>query len=236
MKGTLLNTATVAAGALIGWPIGEAIPEKYKEIVIWGLALVTAAVAIKMSLQSKNPLVLALAMAFGGCLGAFIGIQAGIVNFADWAKAALGARGRFNEAIITTSVLFCVGPMTIIGCLEDALEGKSDLLRLKSTLDGIAAIFFAAALGPGVLVTAAVVLVFQGALTLIGRPLRGLAEDSDLMAELSGVGGVMLIGTALRMLDIKQIPVADYLPALFFAPFFVWLGRRFKKPHAEATG
>ncbi|HVL40394.1 MAG TPA: DUF554 family protein [Fimbriimonadaceae bacterium] len=159
-----------------------------------------------------------------------LGLSAGLQHFAEWARTTFGAdSGDFNKGLITTSILFCVGPMTILGCLQDGLQGKIELLALKSTMDGFGAIFFAAALGEGVLVAALVVLVFQGALTLLARPLRSLASDDELLAEMSGAGGAMLLGTGLGLLEIKRVPVELYLPALAIAPAFAVAGRHLSR-------
>ena len=152
-----------------------------------------------------------------------------------WAKANLGGTGRFTEAIVATSILFCVGPMTLLGCIQDGLEGKSDLLALKSTMDGIAAVFFAAAMGPGVLVTAVVVLVFQGAITLAAGRLRKFAENASAVAEMSAAGGAILLATGFGLLGIKTLPTANFLPALVLAPLLAWgLGRIEVKSKARA--
>jgi uncharacterized membrane protein YqgA involved in biofilm formation len=116
--------------------------------------------------------------------------------------------------------------MTLLGCIQDGLEGKSDLLALKSTLDGIGAVFFAATLGPGVLVTALVILVFQGILTWLAKPLSAISKDEDLLAEATGAGGAIMLAIGFSLTGIKSIPTAHYLPALFLAPLFVVAGRR----------
>ncbi|AIE86307.1 DUF554 domain-containing protein [Fimbriimonas ginsengisoli] len=236
MRGTLLNTTTVAVGASVGLLVGHSIPDSYKQVALHGLGLVTVGIGIGMFLRAKNPLISAIAIAFGGIIGLALGIHAGIEHLAEWLKAQLGAHGSstFAEGLITTFVLFCVGPMTLLGCLQDALERKIDLLALKSTMDGIAAVFFAAALGPGVLVTAGLLLLFQGALTLMARPLRPLAEDPDALAELSGAGGAILLGTGIGLLGLADLHTANYLPAIFLAPLLVLIGRRIPKKAVAA--
>src|SRR5579862_4324676 len=164
MKGTLLNTATVAAGATVGLLVGKTIPVSYKDVALSGLGLVVCGLGIKMFLKSHNALVAAISVAVGGIIGLAIGIHAGIDHLSEWARLHFGGEaGKFNEGLITSFVLFCIGPMTLLGCVEDGLEGNIELLALKSTLDGIAAIFLAAAFGAGVLVTAGLLLIFQGA-------------------------------------------------------------------------
>lgn len=230
-RGALLNFATVFAGALVGLLVGSALPERLKIVALSGLGLVTVGMSIKMFLQARNLLAVAAAVALGGVLGSAIGIDAGLQSFAEFMRQRTGGgdAAQFNTALVATSVLFCVGPMTLLGCIEDALENRLNLISVKSTMDGIAAVFFAAAsrsAGLGVLTTAFVVLVVQTVLTLAARALKPLADDEELMAEFTGTGGALLMGTGLGLLQIKSLPVADYLPALVLAPLFVSLGRR----------
>lgn len=228
-KGTLLNTLTVFLGGLIGWLFFKNVGHEYRNIAISGLGLVTLGIGLKMLLGSKNILVVAAAIALGGMLGLFLGIQNGIEVFADWAKLQVGATEdtSFVSVLITSSVLFCVGPMTLIGCMQDRLEGKSELLALKSTMDGFAAIFFGVASGPAIMVTALVILVFQSLLTFGAGVLKPVANDEEQLAELSAAGGVMLMGTGFGLLEVLNLPVANYLPALIIAPCLVLAFRRF---------
>ena len=235
-RGTLLNTATVAVGAGVGLLAGKAIPGEYKDLAISALGLVTLGFGIKSFIQSKNVLLVAGALVLGGVLGLLLHIQQGVDGFADWAKAAFGGQGSdtFQQAVITTSILYCVGPLTLLGCLKDALEDDIELLAIKSTMDGIGSVFFAAALGPGVLVTAGVVLVVQGTITLAASPLKRFAKDEGMIAEATAVGGVMLMAIGLGLLKIKELPVASLLPALFVAPLFAWAAQRWKRRSTEA--
>jgi uncharacterized membrane protein YqgA involved in biofilm formation len=197
MKGTLLNTATVAVGSIIGLVIGKIIPASAQQIALSGLGLVTIGIGIKMFLGSKNILIVAGSIAIGGIIGLLLGIQVGLEHVADWVKHSIGGGGTFSEGFVASCVLFCIGPMTILGCIQDGLEGKTELLALKSTMDGVAAIFLAASLGIGVLFSAVFVLIFQGALTLAARPLAGLKNDENLLAELGGTGGPIMMALAL---------------------------------------
>lgn len=237
-RGTFLNTATVAAGSLIGLAIGANLHVAYKEIAMGGIALVTLGMGMKMFLQSRNVVIVAMSVALGGMLGLALGIQAGIESFAEWAKGAFGGGGQdtFTTGLVAASVLFCVGPMTLIGCVEDGLEGKMDLLALKSTMDGIVSVFMAAAWGQGVLVSALVVLVVQGTLTLLAGLLRPIAKDPDMLAELSGAGGVILMGIALGLLELKELHTANFLPALALGPAFSLLLRRVSARRAVLEG
>lgn len=232
MRGTLLNTATVAVGATAGALMGNHIPADYKTLVLAGLGLVASGIGIKLFLQSKNVLVVAAAISLGAILGMLLGIQHGIEALAEWTKAALGGQGQFAEGLVAASVLFCVGPTTLLGCIQDGLEGNIELLSLKSTMDMFAAMFLAASMGWGVLVSAAVVLVFQGLLTLAARPLRPLANDQAMLAEVSGTGGAIMIAIGLGLLEIKKLPTANFLPAIFLAPCLIAIGRAFSRRRA----
>jgi uncharacterized protein len=240
-RGTLLNTATVAVGAGIGLVAGSVIPTEYQDVVMGGLGLITVGIGVKLFLEAKNIVIVAAAVALGGILGLALGVHAAIEAFAEWAKQTFGGQGSstFTEAIIVTSVLFCVGPMTLLGCIQDALEDKIELLAIKSTMDGFCAIFFAAALGPGVLVSAGVVLVVQGLLTISATPLKRLMRDEAAIGNASSVGGVMLLGIGFGLLaepgflptDRSQLPIANFIPALFLAPAISslagqWAGRQ----------
>jgi len=231
MRGTLLNTATVAVGAAVGLLVGRAIPDAYKQVALQGLGLVTVGLGIGMFLKGRNPLIAALAVAGGGVLGLALGIHYGIESIAEWARVRFNEEsgGTFAQGLVTSFVLFCVGPMTLLGCLQDALERKIDLLSVKSTMDGVAAVFLAAASGAGVLVTALLVLLFQGTLTLLARYLRPLAQDEETLAETSGTGGALLLGTGIGLIGLKDLQTANYLPAVFIAPLLVVLFRRLSR-------
>jgi uncharacterized membrane protein YqgA involved in biofilm formation len=229
IRGTLLNTAAIIVGALIGLGASEVLSKDLLQMATVGLGLVTMGIGIKLFLESKNVLIVAAAIGIGGMIGQAIGIHAGLEAFAGWAKGSLGGGETFNEAIVSTSVLFCVGPMTLLGCLQCALEDRMELLGVKAVMDGIASIFFAATLGPGVLVTAAVVLVSQGALTLAARRLAGLARDRELLAETSAAGGPILLSIGFGLAGIASFRSENMLPALVLAPLFVLLLRRFTR-------
>ncbi|HRI43559.1 MAG TPA: DUF554 domain-containing protein [Fimbriimonadaceae bacterium] len=229
LRGTLLNTATIVVGALIGLWLSHALTKDLLDMATIGLGLVSMCIGIKMFLESKNVLIVAAAIGIGGLVGQAIGIHSGLEAFAEWARGTLGGGETFNEAVVSTSVLFCVGPMTLIGCLQCALEDRIELLGVKAVMDGIASIFFAATLGPGVLVTAAVVLVSQGALTLFARRLSGLAKDKELLAETSAAGGPILLAIGFGLAGVAKFPSENLLPALVLAPLLVMLARRFTR-------
>ncbi len=230
MRGTILNTATVAVGSGLGLLLGRALPAEAQHLVMSGLGLVTVGMAVRMFLVGKNVFAVAAAIALGGLLGFAMGLHEGLALFAHWAERSLGAagpEGRFAEGLVTASVLFCVGPMTLLGCLQDGLEGRSELLSVKATLDGFASIFLAAALGPGVFFSAVVILLVQGLMTAAARPLRPLAKNSAALVEMEATGGAILLAIGLQMLGVVTLPVANYLPALALAPLLARGLRRF---------
>ena len=218
MKGTLLNTGTVLVGSLVGLAVGRILPPTLEPVAMGALGLVTLAMGVRMTLESKNPVIVAGALVVGGLLGALLGIAPALDALGETLKAAVGGGGTFVQGWVTATVLFCVGPMTILGCIEDGLTGRSETLNLKSTLDGVAALFFAAPLGVGVVFSALSVLLIQGAITLAARPLRPLRDRPEALAELSGVGGCVLLAVGLGILELKRLPVANFLPALVLAP------------------
>ena len=227
MRGTLLNTATVLVGAGLGVAVGSGVPVAYQDVALHGIGLVGLGVAIKMFIGTRNPLIVVAAMAGGGVIGLALGLHKEVLQLALWSQDRLGGHGNFAAGIVTSFVLFCVGPMTLLGCLEDGLERKIDILSLKSTMDGITSFFLAAATGAGLFVTAVLLLVFQGALTLAAKPLRPLAEHPAALAETTAAGGAVLGATAFGLLGIKDLYPTNYLPAIFIAPFLALAAERF---------
>jgi uncharacterized membrane protein YqgA involved in biofilm formation len=228
--GSVFNFITVALGGLIGWGIGSRLDAKYQEIALAALGIITLAIGVKMLLGAKNLVIVAAASAIGGVIGLSLGIHDSIENFAIWAKNMLNAdSSSFVDVMLTTSVLFCIGPMTLLGCIQDRTEGKSELLNLKSIMDGFVSIFFGASSGPAMLVTAVVVLIFQLSLTAAAGLLKPIVEDEEMLADLSATGAVMLVGTGLSLLNIRSLQNANYLPAMVLTPLFLYLSRKISK-------
>lgn len=218
MRGTLLNVATVLVGSINGLLLGNVLPPDMKVVAQSGIALACFAFGLKMVFDSKSFLIVVSSIVLGGILGVLLGIQSGLDASAEWVRQQVGGQGTFNEGLITSTVLFCIGPMTLLGCIQDGLERRIELLGFKSILDGVSAIFLAATLGVGVLFSAAFVLIIQGGLTLAARLMKPLADRPPLVREASAVGGVILMSIALGILEIKSIPSAAFLPALLIAP------------------
>ena len=231
MTGTLLNIATVLIGGSIGLLFGARIPERFKSTVIAGLGLFTAAMGLQMFLKTTNPLIVLGALLIGALLGEWGRIEDGLHNlgailerrFARDDPAEADGSARFIRGFLTASLLFCVGPMTILGSIQDGLTGDYNLLAVKSVLDGFAALAFASTLGMGVLFSIIVILVFQGGISLLAFQLSAIVTD-PMLAEMTATGGVILFALALSsLLEIKKIRVGNFLPALFVAPLIVWI-------------
>lgn len=240
--GTLINVAAVVAGAAIGLRLtGRFSPSTRNLItdVLGLLTMVIAATAVAPLFHDDLAdavgstlvfVVILLAMIVGTLLGAELRIERRLDALGDQilARSRRGngaddeARARFTQGFVGASLLFCVGPLTVLGSLSEGLGLGPDQLLAKSILDFFSAVAFASSLGWGVMVAAAVVAVVQGTLTVLGALLGSLFSTAQVDA-LSIVGGVMLLGLSLRLLDLKKIRVADMLPALVLAPLFVWL-------------
>jgi uncharacterized protein len=218
--GTALNVATVLAGAALGLGFGRVIPGSLQQTIRAVVGLFVAVYGIQMALRTHNPLVLLVSMLLGALIGEALRLDDGMQALGRWAERRAGRgseTGRVSLAFVTTSLLFCVGPLTVVGSFLDGSRGDITLLAIKSTLDGVSAIIFAATLGWGVVLSAASVLVVQGTLTLLAFLLH--ASLSDLQTtELTAAGGIAVVGLALGLLELKTIKVANLLPGLLIAP------------------
>lgn len=241
MIGTLINFTTVMVGGVLGLLIGGRLSERIKVIVIAALGLITLVLGISAAIQTENALIPLVALVFGAIIGELLDIDGAINRLGDWLKGRfenIGSGPTFTTAFVIASLQFCVGPLTILGSINDGLTGNYSLLAIKAVLDGFSAIVFASTFGVGVLFAGATILLYQGTLSLLAgsiKPLLVTIPGAKIAAqpsviELSAVGGVILIGLALNILDLKKIKVANMLPALLLAPFFVILLHRFGIP------
>jgi uncharacterized membrane protein YqgA involved in biofilm formation len=239
-SGTLVNVATVLLGCGVGVLLGNRLPVRTRDLVTDGLGLVTLLIAatsatavlspdLAAEVGSSAPMLIVLgAVLVGGISGSLLGLEQGVERLGGWLQRRLvgssdsADRARFVEGFVVTSLLFCTGPLTILGSLSDGLGNGADQLYLKAALDGFAAVAFAAAFGWGVAASAGTVLVVQGLLTLLGVVAGDVLPEAQLLA-ITATGGVLLVGVALRLLRIREIAVADLLPAVLVAPLLVSL-------------
>jgi uncharacterized protein len=227
MTGTILNTISVLIGGTLGLLFGARLPERLKQTVVSGMGLFTAAIGIQMFLKTENPLIVLGALLIGTLLGEWWGIEDGLQNLGAWLEKRFSKsdadNNRFIRGFLTASLLFCVGPMTILGSIQDGLTGDYSLLAVKSVLDGFASLAFASTLGMGVLFSTLIILVYQGGISLLAAQLNAIVTPA-MMNELTAAGGVILIGLAISsLLEIKQIRTGNFLPALAIAPLIVWI-------------
>ena len=228
MTGTLLNIATVLLGGLIGLLFGARIPDPLKSTVISGMGLFTAAMGVQMFLNTENPLIVLGALLIGTLLGEWWRIEDGLQNLGKFLEQRFSKEGedgsnKFVRGFLTASLLFCVGPMTILGSIQDGLKGDYNLLAVKSVLDGFAALAFASTLGVGVMFSTIIILVYQGGISLLAAQLDAIVTPA-MMNELTATGGVILLGLAISsLLEIKKIRVGNMLPGLAIAPVIVWI-------------
>ena len=214
MKGTLVNTAAVVLGSLIGMAVGSRLPEKVKQIVMNGLGLCTLLIGFKMAFKGEQILLIIGSLILGGIIGELLDIESWLERLGEKIKKRVKSdSGNFGVGVVTASLVFCVGPMTVVGSIEDGIRGDASILYAKSVLDGFASIAFASGLGIGVLFSAVTVLVYQGLLTLLGQKLSFLLSG-HVINELTATGGLMIVGIGLLLLDIKRVKVGNFLPAL----------------------
>lgn len=228
MTGTILNMITVIIGGALGARLGARLPEKMRETVMHGLGLMTLVIGVQMAIGTRNILIVLASILFGGILGEVLGIQARLdaLGNALETRFARGAQaGTFTRGFVTASLVFCVGPMTILGSIQDGLLGDYNLLAIKSTLDGFAALAFASTLGIGVAFSALTVFVVQGGISvaamLFGGALGAITRTTPWVIEMTATGGVLIMGISLILLDLKPVRVGNLLPAIFFAPLIV---------------
>jgi uncharacterized membrane protein YqgA involved in biofilm formation len=226
--GTVVNVLSVVGGTAVGLALGARLPERTRTTVLNGIGLVVLGVGVDSFLDTRNAVFPIVSVALGGLLGDALRIEERLAQLGEWLRrrfAARAAGSTFVEGFVTASLTFCIGPLTILGSVADGVRGDAELLVVKSALDGIVAIAYAASMGIGVGFSALVVAVVQGTLTLLGAGVGDLLTDR-MIDELTATGGVLILGIGLRLLDIKRLPVASYLPGLVFAPVLVGLFAR----------
>lgn len=228
MTGTLLNVLTVIIGGVLGARLGARLPEKMRETVMHGLGLMTLVIGMQMAIGTRNILIVLASILFGGIVGEILGVQARLDALGRYLEErfARGERaGTFTRGFVTASLVFCVGPMTILGSIQDGLIGDYTLLAIKSMLDGFAGLAFASTLGIGVAFSALTVFVVQGGISvaamLFGSALGSVARTTPWVIEMTATGGVLIMGIGLILLDLKQVRVGNLLPAIFIAPLIV---------------
>lgn len=228
MTGTIINVAAILLGSILGILFGGRLSNQLKSTVVLGMGLFLLGMGLQMFLKTENSLVVLGALVFGTLLGEWWRIEDGLKKFGEFlesrfSREADDVSNRFIRGFMTASLLFAIGPIGILGSIQDGLSGDYNLLVVKSVIDGFVSIAFASTLGIGVAFSSLIIFVYQGAISLMAIQLDAIVTTS-MMNELTATGGILLIGIGIsNLLEIKKIRVGNMLPALLIAPLIVWV-------------
>jgi len=223
--GTLINTATVIVGGGVGVLVGHRIPEAIRTVVVQVIGMVTLVMGVDYVLQSHNLVFPLVGTVVGAVIGELMRVERGLERLGAWLKRRFtrgGEESRFVTGFVTATLLFCIGPMTVLGAIEDASGRTPQLYIIKGTLDGFMTVVFAATYGIGAAFSAVGVFVVQGTLTLFGTGLDSLLTDR-MRTEMFAAGGLMVLAIGLNLLEIRRIRLGSLLPALVVTPVLVAL-------------
>ena len=222
MLGTLINAAAVIIGSIIGVLVHTKLPKKLTATAFQAIGLFTIFLGISMALKTQNFLIMIFSVVLGSLIGETLDIDSWINRFGDYLKKKLNSKeSNFSEGFVTAFLLFCMGSMTILGAIEEGLGNPPNLLLSKSMLDGFSSIALASSLGIGVLFSALPLLIFQGGITLFAASLQDVFTLT-LINEVTAVGGLLLIGLGITILEIKEIKVLNMMPSLLVAALLVY--------------
>jgi len=225
MTGTFINAGAILVGSIIGISIHSRLPERFTKIVFQSIGLFTLFLGVYMGLKTNNFFLIIISLVIGGILGELLHLDIKINKMGDYLKSKFKSdNSKFSEGLVTAFLLFCMGSVTILGAIEEGLGGKPNLLLAKSVLDGVSSIALAAAFGFGVAFSIIPLLVYQGGLTLLAFYFGNYFSE-PIINELTSVGGIMLIGLGINILEIKQLKIINLLPSLvviiLLAYFFI---------------
>lgn len=215
MLGSIVNSAAVVLGSILGVFINKGIKDEYKNIIMDAVGLTVVVMGIGSAIKSENLILVIISIVLGSIIGEVIGIQQKLDKLGDGLEKRLGkGNSNFSKGFVTGSLVFCIGAMAIVGALESGLTGDNSTLFAKSVLDGITSIIFASTLGIGVAFSAVSLLVYEGSISLLASFLSNLLS-TQAITEMSSVGGILIIAIGLNVLGIKKIKVGNMLPAVF---------------------
>ncbi|MBU2603002.1 MAG: DUF554 domain-containing protein [Actinobacteria bacterium] len=224
--GTAINMGAVILGAAVGVGLGQRLPARVRETVMDGLGLLTFIMGLRMAFETEQFLVMLGSILLGGLVGEALAIERRLESFGDYLQARMSVgSSTFSTGFVTASLMFCVGPLAVLGSIEDGLKGTIEILAVKSVLDGFASLAFAATLGWGVAFSALPLMVYQGALTL-GAGFFDRVLTEAMINEMTAVGGLLVLSIGLRLLGLREIRTGNLLPGLLLAPVLVVVGER----------
>jgi hypothetical protein len=223
MLGTIVNVITVVIGGSIGLLLNKKLPDRFVKIFFQAIGLFTLFLGFSMALKSTHVLHMIMALITGALIGETLKLEVFMESIGDGLKARLKiGNEKFTEGMLTSFLLFCVGPLTIVGAIDEGIGNSSEPLLIKSLMDGVSSIALASGLGVGVVFSAIPLFLFQGGITLLAM-LFGSFFPEMYAVELGAVGGILLIGLGINILEIKKIKVMNLLPALVMIVLLLWL-------------
>lgn len=215
LTGTIVNTLAIIAGALVGVIAKKAIPQRMGDLVMSAIPIVVMVLGVQFGIASSNILIVIVSLVVGGIIGEWIDIDRRLDDFGVRIQSKMkGGDSNFSAAFVSTTLIYCVGSMAILGSIESGINGNHTILYTKSLMDGISAIFFASTLGAGVIFSGISVFIYQGILTVLAGYI-GPYLSPEVVTEMSASGGILLIALSFTILGIKKIKVANLLPAIF---------------------
>jgi len=225
LLGTLANALAIVAGSLVGLFFGRFVPKKHSEIMLQAVGFAIILIGLKMAWKTEGFILLICSLAFGSGIGAAIGIEERMNRLGKRLEERFMSKGTgFSKAFVTTTLLYCVGSLAIVGSLESGLSGNHDTLFAKSVLDGLGSILFSATMGIGVLFSAVSVFLYQGSIAVSASLVRHLLTP-EVIAQMSAVGGLLIVGMGFNMLGMSRLKVGDMLPAVFI-PLLAHIARQ----------
>jgi uncharacterized protein len=227
MLGTLINGLTITLGSLLGMGLNQKMPQKYIKIVFQALGLFTLFVGIESALQTRNMLILVLGLITGAIIGEVLGIENWVNKLSLKIKSKSGSSDeKFATGFTTAFMLFCVGTMTVIGCFKEGMDGDRKIILTKAVMDFFSSTALASAFGKGVLFSVIPLLVYQGGLTYAAMFLGDFLSEA-MKAELTAVGGLLLIGLGITILEIRKLEIINMLPALVTTVLLTFIAEHF---------
>jgi len=223
MIGTLINAGAVIAGGTLGLLLKKNMPERITTIYFQAIGLFTVAMGISMVYKMQHIIIIVSSLAIGSLLGEWLNLEGGVERLSNYFKRKLRIGSeKFSDGLTTAFLMFCIGSMTILGSIQEGTGGSPDLLMTKSLMDGFASILLASAFGVGVLVSAIPLLLFQGGITLLAM-YAGSFFTPEIIQGLTSVGGILLIGLGIDILEIRKLRILNMIPALIVVVIMLWL-------------
>jgi hypothetical protein len=222
MIGTLVNAGAVIVGGIAGLLLNKSMPERFKTIYFQAIGLFTVAIGISMVWNMQHILIVVSSLAVGSLLGEWWNLERGAERLSEYLRKRFRiGNEKFSEGLITAFLLYCIGSMTILGAIQEGTGGSSDLLLTKSLMDGFSSVLLASAFGVGVIFSAIPLLIFQGGITLLAMGASSFFTP-EIIQGLTSVGGILLIGLGVNILEIKKLRIMNMLPALLIVVILLW--------------